>query len=531
MCPISFFYRCAFSFLCSMILSLGIRSAWAEEPAATPIPRLVTDDASSHLEVDGKPFLILGGELHNSTASDLEATAPLFPELKKMGLNTVIAPVYWELLEPEEGKFDFTLVDGLLKQAREQGQRLILLWFGTYKNGSSTYPPPWVMAHPERFPHSERDKGTPMFDHLSVFSAATLDADRTAFVALLRHLQEVDGTQHTVIFIQVENEIGIFAKRDQSAQARQLFNREVPHELLDYLAMHRSTLLPETQAIWGQKGNLSEGTWSGVFGDSASEVFMAWYFGRFVEALASAGKAEYAVPMYVNCWIKQDDKDTAGAYPCGGPVPPMHDIWRAAAPSLDCLGIDIYKPDFKTNANLWIRSGNPLFIPEVECNSFIVPKALYAFGSCHAICFSPFGIEDAAGRGIVEPLYTALASIQDMILANVSTGKLHGMMLGGDEKEAQVDVGGCILKISGTPGGDSSLLSVELSPGKILLLANDTKIQALNKADPKSPLFEASFSSGTYRDGNWVSDGSPPSAGSVSMTNLQFFLLKLPNSP
>jgi len=529
--PTAFFYRCAFSLLCCLMLSFGTRSAWAEEATATPMPRLVKDGAASHLEVDGKPFLILGGELHNSIASDLEATAPLFPELKKMGLNTVIAPVYWELLEPQEGKFDFTLVDGLLKQAREQGQRLVLLWFGAYKNGSSTYPPPWVMAHPERFPHSERDAGTPMFDHLAVFSPAILDADRTAFVALLRHLREVDGTQHTVIFIQVENEIGIFAKRDQSAQATQYFNQQVPQELLDYLALHRSTLLPETQAIWGQNGNLSEGTWSEVFGDSASEVFMAWYFGRFVEAIASAGKAEYAVPMYVNCWIKNADNDTAGIYPSGGPVATMHDIWRAAAPSLACLGLDIYKPDFKTNANLWIRSGNPLFIPEVECNPFIVPKALYAFGYCHAICFSPFGIEDAAGRGIVEPLYTALASIQNLILANVSTGKLHGMMLSGDEKEAQVDVGGCILKISGTTGGDSGLLSAELSPGKILLLANDTKIEALNEADPSRPLSEASFSTGTYRDGNWVSDGSPPSAGSVSTNRLQFFLLNLPHFP
>src|SRR4051794_20205785 len=105
------------------------------------IPYLRTQGSATQLVVDGKPWLVLGGELHNSSASHLGYMEPIWGRMVELNINTVLLPVYWELLEPEEGVFDFVLVDGLLEGARRHGLRLILLWFGSWKNGMSSYIP------------------------------------------------------------------------------------------------------------------------------------------------------------------------------------------------------------------------------------------------------------------------------------------------------------------------------------------------------------------------------------------------------
>jgi len=342
---------------------------------------------------------------------------------------------------------------------------------------------------------------------------------------LMRHLREVDGTRHTVIMIQVENEIGIFQRRDQSAEATRRFNEPVSSGLVDYLVQHQESLLPETRAAWGSQGRRSGATWGDMFGDSADEIFMAWQFGGFVEGLTKAGKAEYPLPMFVNCWIKQADGDRPGKYPSGGPISAMHDIWRAAAPSIDCLAIDIYKPDFKKNADLWKRGGNPFLVPETRNDRSAISRALYTFGAAHGIGFGPFGVEDMAGKEIMEPLYAALGSIHDLILTN--RGRLRGAMLGKEETETRVEIGNCVLVVSGKPE-EAAVLAIELEPKKILLLADSAKILPLQKTQPETLWPQASFSRGAYRDGKWVSDGTPPVAGPVDSGPVQYWLLQLP---
>ena len=107
-------------------------------------PYLEKNGTSVQLFVDDKPFLILGGELHNSSSSSLEYMKDIWPLLRESGMNTVLAGVEWALVEPEEGTFDFSLVDGLIKDARVNGLHLVLLWFGSWKNGQSHYVPGWI---------------------------------------------------------------------------------------------------------------------------------------------------------------------------------------------------------------------------------------------------------------------------------------------------------------------------------------------------------------------------------------------------
>src|SRR6266700_4173844 len=207
-------------------------------------PALVRRGEAMQLEVHGQPFLMLGGELSNSAASSAAYMAPVWPKLRSMHLNTVLAPVSWQLIEPSEGRYDFSSVDALLAGARRNDLHLVLLWFGAWKNSMSSYAPSWVRRNQTRFPRAQLPDGSGE-EILSAFSAEVLDADRRAFVALMKHLRAADARQETVLMVQVENEIGMLpSARDHSALADRAFAAPVPPELIDYLTAHRATLVP-----------------------------------------------------------------------------------------------------------------------------------------------------------------------------------------------------------------------------------------------------------------------------------------------
>jgi hypothetical protein len=418
----------------SNLYTLGIALAGALLVASQTLQAAVSDTMQPHLEtrhgvrqlvVDGKPILVLSGELHNSSASSREYMKSIWPVLAQRNLNTVVASLTWELIEPQEGKFDFTTVDNCIEDARQSHLHLIFLWFASWKNGLSSYQPLWVKTNPQRFPWIKDRKGNTI-DILSTFGDATRDADARAFAAVMRHIREVDGKQHTVLMMQIENEVGVRDEsRDYSPAANEAFAKPVPKDLMNYLARHKDNLMPELHDIWAANGSKASGTWEEVFGpgkpDSAKayndltqeekdtlwrqaswpsdEIFMAWRYSTYINKVAASGKAEYDIPMFCNAWLQQPGSPRPGEYPCGGPQPRVHDIWRFGAPSIDILAPDLYLPQFDETCARFTQNGNALFIPEANTGGSASANALICLLKYNGIGFSPFGIESFGGGG------------------------------------------------------------------------------------------------------------------------------------
>jgi uncharacterized protein DUF5597/glycosyl hydrolase family 42 (putative beta-galactosidase) len=412
---------------------IAVASAIGAQQRDAGIPQLRKQGTATQLVVDGKPFLILGGELGNSTASDIERMRPMWARLRAMNLNTVVAPVYWELLEPRDGQFDFTQVDSLVAQARGNGMRLVLLWFGTWKNSMSSYVPEYVKTNQARYPRTEATRGEAQ-EILSPFFAANWEADARAFAALMRHLRALDGTRHTVLMVQVENETGMIPEaRDHSPTADSLYVRAVPHELLDYLARHRESIAPELRARWDSAGARSSGTWEEVFGRGVhtEEIFMAWHFARYHERVAAAGKREYPLPMYANAALIRPGY-LPGRYVSAGPLPHLIDVWRAASPSTDLIAPDIYFPNVAEWTAKYTRSSNALFIPEARLTTQAAVDAFYVFGKHDAIGYSPFSIEgaspDEGAGGALARSFGLLAQLSPLIAQHQGRGTMTGVM-------------------------------------------------------------------------------------------------------
>ncbi|WP_457102012.1 GH35 family beta-galactosidase [Microbacterium sp. P5_E9] len=476
----------------------------------------------AHLLVDGAPFLSLGGELHNSSPSSPAYMAPVWDRLAENGVRSIIGAASWQLVEPEEGLFDFTAVDDQIIQARARGIRLVLIWFGSYKNAESSYAPSWVRRDEKRFPRAERDPerlltGRFSLDGpiLSVFSEALVEADTRAFATLMKHIRRVDP-DHTVVAVQVQNEVGLLGdSRDRSALADTAWAEPVPTELLRGLATRGAALHPWVRNLWDRGGSAESGTWAEVFGtdQDAEEVFMSWGFSRFVERVARAGVAEHPLPIYTNAWLgPQPNADVPGRYPSGGPVSRMIDIWQIGAPSLDFLAPDIYIDDFAGTLADYDVAGNGIFIPEARPDAGL---AFVAIGAYRAMGFHPFGIEDVLDDQDLFSAFSTMQSMTRVITDAQATGSIHGFRLVTGEQE-QVELGGYTVTISGpmdTRGmfgeGTGEAAAVLIGYGLIIRTAEDEFLVVARGASVRFSRSDAiveldTLIEGEYHDGRWI---------------------------
>jgi len=480
---------------------------------AEDAPKLVDKDGRYALMVDGRPYLILGGQIHNSSAWPSELPQ-VWESIAALHANTVEAPVYWEQIEPQPGQFDFANVDQVVEGARAHGLHVILLWFGTWKNGNMHYVPEWVKTDPARFPHTIRPDGEPI-DVLSPMSRNTLEADKSAFVALTRHLKQVDSEQHTVLMIQVENESGnIGSIRDNSAESNREFAGQVPADLL--AAAHKQP-----------------GSWAAVFGGDADEVFQAYHQAKYINEIAAAGKHELAIPYYINVWIDypaaqlpQRQLDMPGiGYPSGGAVQKLVDLWRKLAPSIDMIGPDIYADDsqfYRSTIQAYHRPDNPLWIPETgRSDSFA--KFFFAALGDGAIGFSPFGVDQTGWNILGDQAWKAHArnfSVIEPMSREVAQLEFEGKVKTAVEEPGQateeVDFGGWQASVSfgfpqadgrrapGTKDAHGAALIAQLGPDEFLITGVDASISF--HLPGKLPWIHSQILSaeqGAYQNGVW----------------------------
>ncbi len=448
-----------------------------------PIPELRDDGAGLVLYSDGKPFLALGGEVHNSSASDLNYMREIvWPAVKRLGGNFLLVPVYWECLEPEEGAFDFTLVDGLLHQAEENGYKLGLLWFGLWKSMGSDFMPLWLKRDHSRYFLQRNGEGAPT-QMVSPFCQEALELDRRAYVRLMEHLRDYD-TQRTVLLVQVENEPGVwFYERDFSGAANKAYAQEIP---------------PEVAEVYGVSG-----TWEEAFGEKAPARFMSWAYSRALEQLASAGKRVYPLPTFTNCVPSEE-----GFVVSGTCTPGNFAMWRKFCPSLEVYGPNAYGPRFDAIAQAFDTPENPLWVPETDNNAAAAAKLIYALGARNLGMFSPFGVEEyyaslsdcdhanmgtspdpqRDGTALGQAYRLALALWPQIRLAR-QEGRLSGYFLEESNlagKTTQLD--GMTVKVETSKPGAGGLLLLRIGTREYLAFGVNTVVSFYAHRGDRAPL-------------------------------------------
>jgi beta-galactosidase GanA len=500
--------------------------------AAADLPRIVERDGRHALIVDGAPFLVLGGQAQNS--SNYPAALPkVWAAIRDAHANTLEIPVAWEQIEPHEGKFDFSYVDTLVSQARSNGVRLVLLWFGTWKNTGPAYTPEWVRFDNKRFPRMLDKDGKSSYC-LSPFGEATLAADRKAFVALMEHIRKIDAAKRTVIMVQVENEVGTYGLvRDYGARAQVAYAQPVPAEVL----ARQKALTP----------GAAQGSWSEVYGDYAEQYFHTWAIAHYIEEIAKAGRAVYDLPMFVNNALRDPQpQDPAtpwkGDFASGGPTYDTIGIWRAAAPHIDFAGPDIYMPESgKVTANLerFQRPDNALMVPEMG-NAAGYARYVYQILGRGALGVAPFGIDYASysnyplgakhtDRRMVEPfasVYSAFAPMQRQWARWAFEGRTHGVAEGDDRQPQTVNMDGWSATVSfrefqfgerqylrdkneyaaGTESPNGGVAVAQIGPDEFVLVGQRARVKLHgNGGNGSKPSMYARVEEGRFdANGKWV---------------------------
>jgi beta-galactosidase GanA len=487
------------------------------QSASRPIPSIEKKGDSIRLLVDGSPYLMLGGQVHNSDTANADDLNKALDVLASWHSNTAEVPIYWEAIEPKQGQFDFSSVDLAIQAARKRDLHLVFLWFGTWKNGESHYVPEWMKRDRQKYVRVQGARGEET-EIISPLCRAAMEADSHAFAALLAHVKSVDESERTVLMVQVENEPGLVGTdRDYSEAANHLFDGPVPKELLSFLESHRQQLSAPMASIWNKSPK--SGTWKQVFGELAPESFSAWVVSNYINTVAAAGKHEYSLPMYVNVWLIEG-VERAGRWPSGGATVHVLDIWKAAAPSIDVLAPDIYYPKFYDVAAQYRRPDNPLFVPETNFNPYFIGFAYTTFGYFNGIGFSPFGIDDALKGGApaaigagFEDTYSVLRPMLPIIASQQYTGKLHPVLQGlanGEDWKQSIRVGDHLAaNIEFTAAFDPAKgracgMIIELGPDDFIVMGTGFDVTFREMEGPLRDAQLISIDEGTFQGLQWV---------------------------
>lgn len=466
------------------------------------------------LMVKGTPFIALAGELHNSSVSDKRYMEKnVWENVNGMNVNTIVAPAYWEMIESEKGKFNFESVKNLIDQARAHQKKVILLWFGLWKNGLSTYIPRWMKEDRETYPFIEKKNGERLYS-ISPLCMKAVDKDAIAFQQLMKFLKEYDFEEQTVIMVQIENEVGALSTD------------------LDYqkstIAKFEQTLPEEIETIYS-----IQGTWRECFGKEAKEYFMAYHYAKAIDHIAELGNQEYNLPFFVNAWLEKYPA-LPGEYPTGGPTAKMAPFWKKVAKNIYAFAPDIYVPNFSEVCDQYSNFQDCLLVPETRQDLNTIANLLYGLSKYNINCFSPFGIEDFlkeesdTDQHLLSALaidasafdytktgqtlsntYKKLVGMSDMIIKYRGTDKIYPFYKQKESDRGIVfDLENCEVKITYKNYSDDKVKSsgfvIETGTNEFFVIGINIRLQLRPKDGVQKQIGIIDFEEGYFNDGKWV---------------------------
>jgi hypothetical protein len=336
------------------------------------------------------------------------------------------------------------------------------------------------------------------------------------FGALMNYIKEIDSQEHTVLMVQVENEVGLLGdSRDRSEQAEELFKKDVPQELASYLLKSEKVIWPEIIEQWKSHGKKTKGSWLELFGNEsnnlADELFMTWYYARHIQQVAAEGKKNYPLPMFVNAWTRNTKHPFPGRYPSGGPTERMLDVYQLVAPAIDILAIDNYNEDYVAQLKDYNRNGNPLFVPEAVAlfrgEKWSGPaKAFYSLGEYNALCFSPFGIDNGvySEEHPLKDAYRVLGNLSPLIAKEQGSGNMRGFMQQGAKGES-IDFGDYEMRVNyhSTVDYEGYGLVIRLSKDEFLVSGFGINVSFHSKNKSLPGISYGTIREGFFENGEW----------------------------
>lgn len=385
----------------------------------------------------GKPVLVLGVQAHNSSSYTAEEMETAWEALEAMHGNTMEVPVYWDKIEPEEGKFDFEMVDYLLAQARERGKYLVFLWFASWKNGNMKYCPLWVKRDKQRFHRVLNEEGVAVAS-LSPHWQPNRDADAKAFRALMKYIKQVDGEQQTLLAVQVENEPGFVARTayDHGPDGQRMLAEQVPQRVVDFI--EKEGRGSEYEA-WVAAGRVRQGNWVETFGKRGYDLMSAYGVATYIDYVAACGKEEYDLPLYINVWLDHQLWDQPGlGYPAGAAVTRNVVLWKSCTPHIDVIAPDIYQLPMSVVTDIYgsyARPDNVLFVPESGpsvANALNMVRGFAEYGLQGISYFGAESFTDLEGNVLERAEagcqnFQFLSAIAPLIIKYSGTGRIHAL--------------------------------------------------------------------------------------------------------
>ena len=343
------------------------------------MPELRELNGQKVLYVDGNPYLILSFQLNCDSCYDPQVIDKLMFNARKMGCNSVALLLYWRLIEPEEGKYDYSILKSMVESAEKNDLHIVLVWFGSYKNATMHYAPDWVTNDHDTYRRVIDAQGKEI-PWVACYSCDELiEKDKEAVVHVFNYLKEHDTT-HRVILFQVNNETGL-------------------------LGGARRCHCPKCEARYAEKD------YPALYGERAEEAFSAECLLAFQERIAKAAKEVYPLPCYMNAWLAFPNPDSIPGvtFPSGGPNYRVLDVYCSQKKYIDMVCPDIYVPgytDFHRVCSDYKRSGNPLYVAEhaLGSTSRAYKNVYYAFGEFASLGFDPWAIDCAYPDLMEKPL-------------------------------------------------------------------------------------------------------------------------------